>query len=357
MNARRWLLALLGLLLAACEEQAPPRGFAGLGGAAEGFAQVRPGTPLRFPRDHGAHADVRIEWWYLTANLEDRQGRAWGLQWTLFRTALRPDAEQPGWASRQLWMGHAALTGPHGHRHAQTLARGGIGQAGVTSVPFEAWIDDWSLRAVDQNSPGLAELVLSARGEGFAYRLRLSGEGPPVLHGEQGYSRKSAQGQASYYYSLPFLRAQGRVEVDGEGQDVIGQAWLDREWSSQPLAAEQRGWDWFSLHLEGGAKLMLFRLRQADGEAYSAGTWIHADGTAEALQGQDIQISPRRYGRVAGRRLPLAWTLKIASKQLAIDTEPLQEQAWMATQPPYWEGPIRVAGSHRGVGYLEMTGY
>jgi predicted secreted hydrolase len=24
---------------------------------------------------------------------------------------------------------------------------------------------------------------------------------------------------------------------------------------------------------------------------------------------------------------------------------------------PYWEGPITFAGSHTGVGYLEMTGY
>jgi predicted secreted hydrolase len=24
---------------------------------------------------------------------------------------------------------------------------------------------------------------------------------------------------------------------------------------------------------------------------------------------------------------------------------------------PYWEGPIRVTGSHSGRGYLEMTGY
>jgi predicted secreted hydrolase len=29
----------------------------------------------------------------------------------------------------------------------------------------------------------------------------------------------------------------------------------------------------------------------------------------------------------------------------------------MGTSFPYWEGPIRVAGSHTGVGYLEMTGY
>ena len=29
----------------------------------------------------------------------------------------------------------------------------------------------------------------------------------------------------------------------------------------------------------------------------------------------------------------------------------------MGTSFPYWEGPISFAGSHRGVGYLELTGF
>jgi predicted secreted hydrolase len=29
----------------------------------------------------------------------------------------------------------------------------------------------------------------------------------------------------------------------------------------------------------------------------------------------------------------------------------------MGTGFSYWEGPISFAGSHSGVGYLEMTGY
>ena len=43
--------------------------------------------------------------------------------------------------------------------------------------------------------------------------------------------------------------------------EVQGSAWIDREWSSQPLSEGQTGWDWFSLHLDGGARLMGFRLR------------------------------------------------------------------------------------------------
>ncbi len=106
-----------------------------------------PGKPLVFPADLGAHPDYRIEWWYVTANLKDAEGQSYGVQWTLFRQATDPGPQREGWANQQVWMGHAAVSSATTHRFAETLARGGIGQAGVTAVPFRAWIDDWSLAA------------------------------------------------------------------------------------------------------------------------------------------------------------------------------------------------------------------
>ena len=99
-----------------------------------------------------------------------------------------------------------------------------------------------------------------------------------MLQGDAGYSRKSERGQASYYYSQPFFKAAGRITIDDKPVEVTGQAWMDREWSSQPLASDQTGWDWFSLHLNSGEKLMLFRLRQTDGHNYVSGNWISPDG-------------------------------------------------------------------------------
>lgn len=357
-NPLRLLALLLMAGLGACDAPPPSsQGFAGLGSRTADFASVTRDRSFSFPLDHGAHPDYRIEWWYLTANLEDQQGRSWGVQWTLFRNALRPAADQPGWSNPNLWMGHAAITGPYGHRHAETFARGGIGQAGVSPMPFKAWIDDWHLSGQLPGQANLTELQVSASGSGFRYRLQLSSDKPLVLHGDKGFSQKSGQGQASYYYSQPFLQAQGTLELDGNSYTVKGQAWLDREWSSQPLAADQQGWDWFSLHLNGGEKIMLFQLRHADGRHYRAGTWISATGDSEVLSEQDMRIRPLQLSRVAGRKLPTRWALSIPSRQLDLTVEAVQEQAWMPTRFPYWEGPIRFRGSHQGVGYLEMTGY
>jgi len=345
---------LVALLLSGCDEPGTPeQGFAGLGNQAADFAPVVPGKVLVFPADHGPHGDFRIEWWYITANLKDADGHDFGVQWTLFRNALRPGNPPTGWADSTIWMGHAAVTSASQHYAAERYARGGVGQAGVSLAPFSAWIDDWSLAG----PADLRTLHLQATDPRFSYHLQLTSSKPLVLQGTQGFSQKSAQGQASYYYSQPFFNAQGQVTIDGKSVEVSGPAWLDREWSSQPLTANQTGWDWFSLHLNDGSAVMLYRMRQKQGEPYVTGTWINPDGTAEQLDGKAISLRPGNETRIAGHALPTRWTVNIPGKGLAISLNALNAKAWMNLSLPYWEGPISLSGSHEGVGYLEMTGY
>src|SRR5215213_5959812 len=347
-------LALLGFGRAPAHAQ----GFAGLGESAEGFAAVVPGKMFAFPADHGPHPDFRIEWWYVTANLKDAAGAAYGAQWTLFRQASRPGVQLEGWANQQFWMGHAAVTTADTHRYSETFARGGVGQAGVETKPFQAWIDSWEMRGDEaMREAMLAPLELKASGADFAYALRLDADRPLVLQGNAGYSRKSERGQASYYYSQPYFKASGRITVGDKPADVTGLAWLDREWSSQPLGPDQTGWDWFSLHLNSGEKLMLYRLRQNDGRNDLFGNWIFADGRSVEIASGDNSITPTAVTEVEGRKVPTGWRVVIPAHGLAIETTPLNAKSWMGTSFPYWEGPIRFSGSHAGLGYLEMTGY
>jgi len=276
------------LLLGGCDQSAPEqKGFAGMGDQALAFTPVVPGRVFSFPADHGAHDGFRIEWWYVTANLKDQQGNEFGVQWTLFRSALKPLAEQAGWADQTIWLGHAAVTSSTVHHAAERYARG----------------------------------------------------------------------QASYYYSQPFFQASGTLQINGQSYTVSGPAWLDREWSSQPLTANQTGWDWFSLHLDSGEHVMLYRMRQKDGAPYLTGTWIAADGQAETLRSSQIQLTPQETSKVAGRAMPVKWSISIPDKHLDITLDALNPNAWMNLRIPYWEGPVHISGSHPGQGYLEMTGY
>ncbi|WP_449123217.1 lipocalin-like domain-containing protein [Pseudomonas sp. MPG01] len=351
-----FVVLMILLLLGGCDQSAPEqKGFAGMGNQAMAFTPVVPGRVFSFPADHAAHAGFRIEWWYVTANLKDQQGNEFGVQWTLFRSALKPVAEQAGWADQTIWLGHAAVTSSTVHHAAERYARGGVGQAGVQLAPFEAWIDDW--RFASQAQDPLSDLQLSARDKDFAYQLHLTSSRPLVLQGDKGFSQKSEEGQASYYYSQPFFQASGTLQIDGQSYAVSGPAWLDREWSSQPLTANQTGWDWFSLHLDSGEHVMLYRMRQKDGAPYLTGTWIAADGQTQTLRSSQIQLTPQETSKVAGRAMPVKWSISIPDKHLDISLDALNPNAWMNLRIPYWEGPVHISGSHPGQGYLEMTGY
>ncbi len=346
MNVKAFLIAVLLLFPFGALAQ----GYAGLGGSAEGFETPQRGYAFEFPEDHGPHPAYRIEWWYLTANLKGDDGKDYGIQWTLFRSALKP-FQTEGWQSPQIWMGHAAVTTPERHFFAERLSRGGVGQAGVTAQPFAAWIDEWQM-----SGPDFDTLSLTANGADFGYDLALNAQGPLVFHGDAGYSVKSADGQASYYYSQPFYTVEGTLHLPDRDVTVTGQAWLDREWSSQPLAEDQSGWDWFSLSFDTGEKLMAFRLR-GDRQDFTAATWINADGSTRALPDGSASFTPLETAPVAGRDVPIRWNVALPDYDLDVEVEALIPDAWMATRFEYWEGPVTVSGSHAGRGYLEMTGY
>jgi len=340
MNVRRLLILLIW------PTSIWAQGFAGLGTDAEGFSVPERGYEFDFPADHGAHPDYRIEWWYLTANMQDAEGRDYGLQWTLFRSALAP-VEIDG----QIFMGHAAVTTPDDHYVTERLARGSLGHAGVTAEPFEAWIDEWQMVG------DMDVLRLNAGSDEFSYEIELRNEGLLIFHGDAGYSVKSAEGQASYYYSLPFLSLSGTLRLPEGDIEVTGEAWLDREWSSQPLSDNQTGWDWFSLSFESGDKMMGFALRQTDGSVYTHATWIGAEGETQGYPDGELIVTPLETSQTSGAEVPTKWRVELPDRGVDVEVQAINPDAWMTTSVPYWEGPVTISGSHKGRGYLEMTGY
>lgn len=347
MNVSRRTFLLAALLPAKTYAQ----GFAGLGSDADGFRLPQRSKGFDFPADHGPHPGFRIEWWYVTANMSGPDGTPYGLQWTLFRAALSPD-EAEGWADPVVWMAHAALTTADQHHVAEKLARAGIGQAGVTAQPFEAWIDDWRTAG-----PSLSDVDIVVNTADFGYDIHLSTAKPFVPQGDNGYSVKSPAGQASRYYSQPFYDLSGTITLTSGSVPVTGHAWLDREWSSQPLTATQTGWDWFSLAFDTGERFMGYRLRDRDGSTFDVATWIAADGTPTPYDNGAFSAKPLAWHAVAGRTLPVRWQVSLPAKELSVTVDALNPDAWMTTRFPYWEGPVNINGSHRGRGYLEMTGY
>lgn len=365
-----WLLGPLMLALSGCGGGSAPPGesdFSMLAQADERFEQARPGVGLRFPQDHAAHPGFRIEWWYVTANLKDTQGRNWGIQWTLFRSAVAPPhsdgqlIDRNPWQADQVYLAHFAVSAPTQHRAFQRYARGGdyggVRQAGVVAQPFAAWLDDWELSST---GPAWLPLRLHAAEDDVAANLVLSSELPLILQGDDGFSQKHPDGGGSYYYSHPFLRVSGTLQFAEERVAVTGEAWLDREWSSQFLQRDQQGWDWFALHLDDGSKLMAFQLRSLIGEPYRHAVRLWPDGRRSRASSNDLRLQAVAERQVAGRSLPLEWRLEWPSEALDLRVNAALDEQWMNLDFPYWEGRVNVlnpAGKATGKGYLEMTGY
>lgn len=356
---RLFALILLIVLVVGCSAEPADSGFAGLAESQQGdtdvpFLQPGPGDRLTFPEDFGPHPQHRIDWWYLTANLENQEGEPLGLQWTQFRQALTPrpvEAPPPEpcqWPLQAAWMAHGALSWQGQHYFAERLARADVGHAGATAQPFEVWLDDWRLTSTGESG----SWRLQVSGDNWSYDLSLRLNGPPVAHGDRGFSAKSASGEGSMYFSLVNIAISGKVTINGETQKVRGKGWFDREWSSQLLKTGQQGWDWFALHLDSGDKLMAFRLRENSG-AFVSGTWITDAGEAMALRADELTLTPLAESEAT----PTRWRLEVPRYGVDLEIVAPPGEYLNEGQYPYWESPVSVSGSHSGEGYMELTGY
>ena len=374
MSRRARALPMLACLAATACAPPPPEPAAAdveslLGdGETAGYARASPAPDFTFPADHGAHPDFRSEWWYFTGNLEDDAGRAFGFQLTFFRFALAPQPRggASAWGTRQAWMAHFAVSdvaGQQFHR-SERLQRGALGLAGARAAPFRVWLGNWQAASTGQ---GLFPLRLVADAGEHSIDLRLDDARPLVLQGADGYSPKGPEaGNASLYYSHMRIAAGGRLRLDGTWREVRGEAWLDREWSTSALGPDLEGWEWFSLQLDDGSDLMLYRLRRDDGGAspFSAGTLVAADGRVSRLGVEDFELEPGRTwtSPETGSRYPVEWRLRIPAADLELTVVPLLDAQEMALSVRYWEGAVRARGTRgdrtmAGRGYLELAGY
>ena len=334
-----------------------------------GFAVAEGSRPFSFPEDFGAHEEFRTEWWYYTGNLETLERRHFGFELTIFRVSLLPPTtELPSdsqWYDRSLYFAHFAVSDIASEKFYafERYSRPGPGLAGVQADPYRVWLEDWN---ITEQAPSVYHLQASQAE--VALDLTLIDEMGVVLHGENGYSRKGEDvNTASYSYSQPRLRADGFVQINGVQYSVSGLAWKDHEFSTSVLDENQIGWDWFSLQFEDGSALMLFQLRERDGEtsASSSGTFIDAEGNPQPVQKTDFEITVLDQWRSPHTKgvYPSSWKIQLNKPECLLEIRP-----WMADQElhfptvTYWEGAVRFEGlcngvPRRGNGYVELTGY
>ncbi|MGC2109170.1 MAG: lipocalin-like domain-containing protein [Candidatus Korobacteraceae bacterium] len=333
------------------------------------YQMALPGYQYEFPRDHFNHPDYKTEWWYYTGNLKSADGHKFGFELTFFRQGIRQSQRPTGdWDIQDLYLAHFALSDLSGGHfyHTERLNRAGPGLAGANLALQRVWNGNWQVQWMN------GEQHLQAVSDDFTLQLVMTSHKPPVIHGKNGVSQKSAGlGHASHYISFTRLLTTGSIELKGKTYKVEGTAWMDHEFFSHRLDEDQSGWDWLSLQLDDNTELMLYRLRHKDGsvDPFSSGTYVDAAGKSTYLSLADFSMQPKAetYTSPATHgTYPIAWRVAIPSLGLNLQLKtPLSSQELTIagyTSLAYWEGAITVSGTRKsapvsGVGYLEMTGY
>ncbi|MBM3462683.1 MAG: hypothetical protein FJX76_11330 [Armatimonadetes bacterium] len=332
----------------------------------------------QFPVDEGAHPGVKTEWWYLHGHLQDEQGTRYGYMQALFDVPDVINARynvdvpaMPGGTQLDTALVNVDSGDHQAHRelhlHLPYGPHRGI-NAGTLDERFSSSKGEFSVRRTGPNT-----IHMEAPLERGRLSLDFTEEKPALMMGGSGEIPMGPYG-LSKYYTLPKMRAEGTVTVDGQTKRVSGTGWLDHQWGDMQIFNGYQGWDWFGVQLDSGEQLNCFNFRGEDGKSVQGTVgFSRPDGTQE--HGEDLKVEPLGdywTSPSTGARYPLAWHVVVPSKNVDLTvTTKVQPQEMVGTWPydpqlaiipTYWEGASDVTGTIdgrpvQGKAYTELTGY
>jgi predicted secreted hydrolase len=327
------------------------------------YQEVLPGHKLTFPGDFFYRKDYRVQWWYFTGHLFDEQGREFGYELTFFVVGVQKREYRSKFGVDNIYISHFAVSDLKEKRFlfSDKADSGAFDFAGAQGNGLAVWVGSDRMEGTTNKMH-----IIASDGE-KTIDLVLVPAKPVVLHGDNGYSRKSEESPlaASYYFSYTNLKTEGRLKIGEREFRVHGKSWFDREISTRGLGKGEIGWDWFSIQLDDDREIMFYMIRKNDGSSsgYSSGTVVYRGGAYRHLSAADFKITVLEHFKSerSGARYPSRWEVVVPSESLTLKIAPLiRDQEFSGTASTgnyYWEGACSVEGSAKGRAYVEMTGY
>jgi predicted secreted hydrolase len=313
----------------------------GLAAGAASSAEVR---SVVLPRDHGAHPEFQIEWWYGAGLVRDRLGRPYA--W--FATV---------WAGAPGALGRVNVVDLRSDR---VVLSGEYPAVGWRAAPglVDLALDGYRLRWRPTGELGRYTVDAGAEREGL--RLGLVPRRRYVLHGRRGVIEQGGGGPSAYYSSTR-LAVRGTLRLGDRRIAVSGEGWIDHQWGNFAGTPEASRWDWFSCRFEDGRDLMLYRfldLQNRPRPAYFTGTLVDRGGRVQRIA--RFHASPRApFLRPdwSTATYPLGWRLRVPGARIDITLRTLARNQFIRNQlvPSFWEGAATVTRGGPALCFVENS--
>jgi predicted secreted hydrolase len=309
-----------------------------------GSARAATLEPVQLPRDHGAHPQFGVEWWYTTGHASAPGGR--GYFW--FATI---------WTSPMGSVGRVNVVDLR--RDRVVLARQWTQPGQFASGTTDLAAGDLRIRWTAGGRYG--RLAVDARVDGGdRLRLRLVPRRPYALHGDHGVVRQGASGAAAYY-SGTRLRGTGSLTVSGRKRRLAGRAWFDHQWGDFATSPGALRWDWFACQLDDGRDLMLTQFLGPDFQplpGVQQGTLVDRHGRARPVTSFTATPAGRTLQPAgATTTYPLDWRLRVPSAGIELSLRAAARNQFVPMQllPSFWEGAARIVHGPAGVCTVENS--
>jgi len=302
---------------------------------------------VRFPEDEGVHPESKVEWWYLNAAVSDDEGHQYTAMLAYFNPSLRI-------------ISIADLDAEVFYHEVPTIAELMAAKPDYAKEKLDLQWDDYDRwYRTDEDS---YRYGLQSKGDSIGFTFDLAQDKDPLMVGGDGLI-EWVEG-STYYYSLTRLEVDGQIEIEGKTIEVEGIGWMDHQWMED---IAEKGWQWFSVQLDGGTDIICWNIVDLDGTVVSRDlTMMLDDGSVHhttdiELEAIDSWISPD-----TGQAYGTTWTLQEPKRDvdLKIEAHFPQQEIILFKGTPYtwhfWEGGTAVSGEINrravsGVGYAELV--
>lgn len=299
-------------------------------------------TYITLPADEGPHADP-VEWWYVTAQGKGHDGREYALMCALFKAGV--------FGLTDVYFAHWFVSDVGKQKftpHYRVFWRG------MDELRFDAHGFLVSSGKTFRMSKTQGTIVFEVP----QFKLEMKPSKPVMLVGGTGHVDMVTS--TTSYYSLPRLKAKGRIGTGKRAIDFNGTAWMDHQWSPVTFNNEHV-WTWFSFQLDDGTDVMCFECGRKKKTLMANVSW--PDGRQSVSRKLVLAPLAKPWtSPESGARYPLDWKISIPDLKIELLAQPkIRDQEMIHGPFRYWEGPLQANGTVRGKdvkghGFLEING-